>query len=263
MELNLADAAVVITGANSGIGLATARAFANEGSRVVAGDLSVERLTELGERVFPVEVDLATPSGPARLVEEALGQFGAVDVLVNNVGIAKPKPGFLEIPDDQWHEILEVNLLSMVRASRAALPAMVERRKGVIVSLASDFAKQPESGFSDYAASKAAILVVAKTIANEFGPHGIRSVCVSPGPVLTPVWTEPGGFGETLARQHGLERFEDVLGHFVTTLRPTPLRRMATPDEVAMLIVFLSSDLARHLTGTNVGLDGGLLRGVS
>ena len=132
-------------------------------------------------------------------------------MLVNNVGIAKPHPGFLEIPDEQWSEILEVNLLSMVRASRAAIPSMAERGKGVIVSLASDFARQPESGFSDYAASKAAILVTSKAIANEFGPRGIRALCISPGPVLTPVWTEPGGFGETLAKRHGFERFEEVL----------------------------------------------------
>lgn len=262
MELNLADAVVVITGANSGIGLATTRAFLAEGSRVVGGDLSVSALETLGDGVVGVEVDLATPAGPARLIDEALRRFGRVDVLVNNVGIAEPQSGFLEIPDEQWHEILEVNLLSMVRACKAALPSMAERGKGVIVSLASDFARQPESGFSDYAASKAAILVTSKAIANEFGPRGVRALCVSPGPVLTPVWTEPGGFGETLARQHGFERFEDVIEHFVTTMRPTPLRRLATPEEVAALIVFLSSDAARHATGTNVALDGGALRAI-
>ncbi len=260
MELNLADAVVVITGANSGIGLATTQAFRAEGGRVVGGDLSISALEPLGEGVVGVEVDLARPEGPARLIDVALERFGRVDVLVNNVGIAKPQPGFLEIPDEQWHEILEVNLLSMVRACKAALPAMVEQGKGVIVSLASDFARQPESGFSDYAASKAAILVTSKGIANEFGPHGIRALCVSPGPVLTPVWTEPGGFGESLAKQHGFERFEEVIEHFVTTMRPTPLRRLATPEEVAGLIVFLSSDAARHATGTTVALDGGALR---
>jgi NAD(P)-dependent dehydrogenase (short-subunit alcohol dehydrogenase family) len=262
MELNLDAAVVLVTGANSGIGLATTKAFAAEGGRVVAGDLSVSELETLGEDVVPVQVDLATATGPARLVEQALERFGRVDVLVNNVGVAKPHAGFLEIPDRQWHEILEVNLLSMVRACRAAIPAMAERGKGVIVSLASDFARQPESGFSDYAASKAAILVTSKAIANEFGPRGIRSLCISPGPVLTPVWTEPGGFGETLAKQHGFERFEDVVEHFVTTMRPTPLRRLAEPEEVAALIVFLSSDAARHVTGTTVAIDGGGLRAI-
>ena len=262
MELNLVDRVVVITGANAGIGLATAEAFLAEGSWVVGGDISVSALDELGDRAWGVEVDLATPGGPGRLVDEALSRLGRVDVLVNNLGIAKPQPGFLEIPDEQWHEIFEVNLFSMVRACKAVLPSMVRQSRGVIVSIASDLGRQPESGFADYGGSKAAIILAAKAIANEFGPHGVRSVCLSPGPVLTSVWTEPGGFGDALAREHGFERFEEMLDEFVTSIRPTPLRRMATPQEVAAMIAFLSSDVACHVTGSNYGVDGGLLRGI-
>ena len=255
MDYGLAGKVVVITGAGSGIGLATAQAFVTEGASVVAGDLQPGGLAQLAGpgRVTVVTVDLAAAEGPATLVGTALRVYGRVDVLVNNVGIAPYRQGFLDVTDEDWRATLDVNVLSMVRACRAVIPSMIEHGSGIIVSLASDAGRQPDPFFTDYALSKAAILSLSKTLSIEFGPRGIRVNTVSPGPTHTPALD---AFISRLSRDLSVPP-DQGLDHFARVMRRLALGRVNAPEDVAAVILFLASDQSRQVTGADYTVNAG------
>lgn len=259
MKLGLENKVVVVTGANAGIGLAIARAFVEEGALVVGGSRHTDALRELGSKVIPVEVDLSLPDGPQLLVDRAVDAFGKVDILVNNVGIAPARAGFMDISDADWTQVFEANLMSMIRASRAALPHMSKQQNGAIVNISSESGRQPDTILLDYSAFKAAMLSVSKGLANEFGPQGIRVNTVSPGPTRTPLWDKPGGFAEGLAEQFGMEK-EQAIEHFAKSVRQLPLGRLGLPEEVAAVVLFLASDRSSFVTGAEYTVNGGSLR---
>lgn len=260
VETHVEDRAVLVTGAGSGIGLATARLFAAEGARVFAADLNPAAAAEV-DGVEVVEVDLALPGGPESAVEKVIEAHGSVDVLVNNVGVLRFRTGFLDVADDEWRSLLDINFFSMVRACRAVLPAMVSNGHGAIVSIASDQGRQPEPFAVDYGVSKAAVLMLSKALSKEFGPLGVRVNCVSPGPTRTPAWEVPGGFIDSLAADFGVDR-ETAVTQFATEVKQIPLGRLGHPDEVARAVVFLASDLASNINGADLRVDGGTVLGV-
>jgi len=149
--------------------------------------------------------------------------------------------------------------MSVVRLSRAILPVMVEQKSGVILNVASESARQPDTNLIDYSVSKAALVMLSKALANEFGPQGIRVNTVSPGPTYTAQWDQPGGFADHLAQTYGLDR-EAAIEHFVKNVRQLPTQRMGTPEDVAAVLVFLASDLARQITGSDYAVNGGSIR---
>lgn len=257
MQLNLNDKVAVVTGGGSGIGLATVRQLAAEGARVLAADLDPSAAAAI-DGVEGLAVDLATADGPESAVAAAIDRWGRIDVLVNNVGIFPYRESFLSVSDDDWRQLLDVNFFSMLRASRAALPQMVAQGSGAIVSTASDVARAPDPFFVDYGVAKAGVLMLSKAISIEFGPQGIRSNCVSPGPTLTPAWEKPGGFAESLAEEYGMSK-DDAIDHFAKEVRKLPLGRMGRPEDVANAIVFLASDVASHVTGADYQVDGGIV----
>lgn len=261
MELGLTDKVVIITGAGAGIGLATARAFLAEGARVVGGDLDPNALKDLQGRhaVLAVTVDLASPDGPAELIDRAVAEHGTVDVLVNNVGFYPMRDGFLAVTDADWQEMLNLNLMAMVRACRAAIPHMVAQGRGSIVSIASDVGRQPDAFFVDYGVSKAGVLSLSKALSIEFGPKGIRSNAVNPGPTRTPAWDRPGGFAKALAHEFGLEDNDAAVEHFAKEVRKLPLGRVNRPEDVAPVLLFLASDAARQVTGSVYAVDAGVI----
>jgi NAD(P)-dependent dehydrogenase (short-subunit alcohol dehydrogenase family) len=254
---DLQDRVVVVSGASSGIGLATVIACLQAGALVVAGDIqpSERPLSDwvAQQRLGFVTADLSEAAGPATLIEAALDLHGRVDVLVNNVGLAPYRSSFLDVTDTDWFGTFNLNVMAAVRASRAVLPSMVDRRTGVIISLASDAGRQPDPFFVDYALSKAAILSLSKALSIEFGPYGIRVNTVSPTATLTPA-LEP--FLQSLGAQLGLNR-DDTLEHFATRMRALPLGRINTPEDVAEVIVFLASDRARQVTGADYSVNAG------
>ena len=164
MDLELADKVAVVTGASKGIGLAIARALADEGATVVAGARTTDTLEGL-DGIAPVAVDLAEPDGPARLVDAAVERFDQIDILVNNVGAAHVRTdGFLSLTDADFAASLELNFFAALRATRAAVKHMAPRRTGTIVNVASVNAFfEPDGGVIDYGAAKAALVNLAKT----------------------------------------------------------------------------------------------------
>jgi NAD(P)-dependent dehydrogenase (short-subunit alcohol dehydrogenase family) len=259
MDLHLTGKVAVVTGASKGIGLAVVRALAEEGVRVVAGARgSSDELAELASRfqIHPVAVDLSTATGPGRLIDEAISMYGGLDVLVNNVGAVRPRlGGFLSVTDDDWVWGLNMNLLAAVRATRAALPHLLSRGAGSIVTISSVNAFLPDPSIIDYTAAKAALTNFCKSLSKEVGPRGIRVNTISPGPVETPLWLGTDGVAATIADASGGDA-NDVAKQVA---KGSVTGRFTRPDEVADLVLLLASDRAGNVVGSDFTIDGGLI----
>ena len=260
MELELEDKVAVVTGASKGIGLAITKALAREGARVVAGSRTVDALSGI-DRVTAVSLDLVAPDGPARLIRRALDDHGRLDVLVNNVGAAKMRlQGFLGTSDDDFAWAMQTNFFAALRATRAAVPAMLNQGAGSIVNIASVNAFfEPDSGVLDYGAAKAALLNLTKSLAQEFGPKGVRVNAISPGPVSTDLWLGQDGVAHTVARATGVDP-DTARKNVLASIGGLATGRLTTPEEVATLAVLLASPLTGNVTGSNFVVDGGLIK---
>ena len=260
MDLGLDGKVAVVTGASKGIGLAITRALADEGALVVAGARGTDTIERL-ERVTAVPVDLASADGPALLVGRALEEHGRVDVLVNNVGAVRLRmDGFLGTSDEEFAWAMQLNFFSALRATRAAVTAMVETGGGAIVNVASVNAFfQPDAGTIDYGAAKAALLNLSKSLAQEFGPKGIHVNCVSPGPVGTDLWLGEHGVAETVAAATGVDA-DTARATVIAGIGGFATGRFTTPDEVATLVAILASERTANVTGANYVIDGGLIK---
>jgi len=256
MDIDLAGRTAVVTGGSKGIGLAVVRQLAASGARVITGAKSptpdIEALARDNQVTF-VEVDLADPSGPAQLIAMAGDR---VDILVNNVGSARARPGgFLSISDDDWTASLNLTLMAAVRATRAALPGMLAAGAGVIVMTCSVNARLPDPAVLDYSAAKAAMAGFAKALSKEVGPRGIRVNTVSPGPVATDLWLGSDGVAATVSQATGAKP-SDVES---AAAAGSVTGRFSQPAEVADLVLYLASDHAANITGSDFIIDGGLV----
>ena len=245
MDLGLRDRACLVTGSTDGIGLAATRLMLEEGARVVTCARS--EAPGVGEAAH-VRADLSEPGEPERLVDEAARALGGLDVLVNNVGIAR-QAKFEDVPDDEWDAYWQLNVMSHVRAIRASLPHLRESEHAAIVNVSSTAAKRPSTGMPHYSVTKAAALSLSRLVADLYAKDGIRCNAVSPGPTATDAWLGDGG----LADQQGGDR-DEVLAKVGAG---RPLGRLATPEEIAAVIVFLCSDRASYVTGSAWSADGG------
>ncbi|MGW7379197.1 SDR family NAD(P)-dependent oxidoreductase [Streptomyces sp. NPDC054794] len=262
MDFQLKDKVAVVTGASKGIGLAIADAFAREGAHVVTGSRSVTpELEALHEShgVTTVPIDLTTAEGPDTLVRHAVDQYGRVDVLVNALGAATPRPSFLDIDDAEWERIFNITLFSAVRASRAALPHLLRADTASIVNISSINARLPFPMVVDYSAAKAALTSLTKSLSEEFAPRGVRVNSIAPGPVRTPFWTAPGGFADATAAQAGTTA-QEAIDVVVPQSMGISTGRVTEPHEVADLTLFLASPLAGNITGAEFTIDGGQIK---
>ena len=245
MELGLRDRLCVVTGSTGGIGLATAKLLLDEGARVVTCGRS--EAPGIGEALH-VRADLSRPGEPERLVAEA----GAVDVLVNNAGYAEQRD-FLEVTDEQWDEGWQLNVMSYVRAIRAAVPGMLERGGGVIVNVSSTAGKRPSTGMPDYSVTKAAVLSLSRLVADLYAGDGIRCNALTPGPTATEAWLGEGGLADQQAGRSGKSRDEvlEAVG------KGRPLGRLAEPEDIGNCVAFLASPLASYVSGATLEAHGG------
>ena len=243
MDLGLAGRRCLVTGSTAGIGLATARQLAAEGARVAT--CGRRSAPGVGEATH-VELDLALAGGPERAVAEAAAALGGLDVLVNNVGLARHSR-FEDVSDEEWDAYWQLNVMSYVRAIRAVLPHLREGG-GAIVNVSSTAGKRPSTGMPHYSVTKAAVLSLSRLVADLYAKDGVRCNAVTPGPTATDAWLGEGG----LAEQQG-DR-DEVL---TKVGAGRPLGRLAEPDEIASVIVFLCSDRASYVTGAAWSADGG------
>jgi 3-oxoacyl-[acyl-carrier protein] reductase len=247
LDLGLRDRVCVVTGSTSGIGLVAARMLAGEGARVVTSGRG--EAPEVGQALH-VRGDLADPAAPAELIDRAL-ELGPVDCLVNNVGLAY-QADFDELTDDQWDEMWQLNVMSFVRTIRAVLPAMRDRG-GAIVNVSSTAGKRPSTSMPNYTVTKAAVLSLSRLVADLYAKDGIRCNAIAPGPTATDAWLAPGGLADQQAARTGNAR-EEVLE---AVAKGRPIGRLAEPEEIATVIVFLCSDRASYVTGSAWSADGG------
>jgi 3-oxoacyl-[acyl-carrier protein] reductase len=246
MDLGLAGRRCLITGSTGGIGYETARLLLEEGARVVT--CGRRPAPGLGEAQH-VAADLSRPGEPERAVREATAALGGLDVLVNNVGVAR-QARFEEVPDEEWDAYWQLNVMSYVRAIRAALPHLRAAPAGAtIVNVASTSGKRPSTGMPHYSVTKAAVLSLSRLVADLYAQDGIRCNAVAPGPTATEAWLGAGG----LADQQGGDR-EAVLARVGAG---RPLGRLARPEEIAAVIAFLASERASYVTGAAWSADGG------
>jgi 3-oxoacyl-[acyl-carrier protein] reductase len=241
MELGLGGKVCVVTGSTAGIGLEAARQLQAEGARVVTSGRRADGIGELH-----VAADLAVPGEPERLVAAAHDRFGQIDCLVNNVGGTAVRT-LPDLTDDDWQRSFEINLMSAVRATRAVLPLMAGRG-GVIVNVSSTSGKRPSATLPEYSVMKAALLSFSRLVADVCSKDGIRCNAVTPGPTASEAWIGDGG----LADQQG-DR-ETVLAKVAAG---RPLGRLATPAEIASVVVFLCSERSSYVTGAAWSADGG------
>ena len=255
MELGLADRVCVVTGSTAGIGLETARLLAAEGAQVVVSGRDPERVEAARAEVgaaLGVAGDLALPDAPAKLIARAEAELGQVDCLVNNVGLAV-QVGFDELTDADWESMWQLNVMSYVRAIQAALPGMRGRGWGRIVNVSSTAGKRPSTSMPNYSVTKAAVLSLSRLIADLYAGDGILCNAVTPGPTASPSWLAPGGLADQAAERSGKSREEVLAG----VAKGRPLGRLAEPQEIAGVIVFLCSDRAGYVTGSAWSADGG------
>jgi 3-oxoacyl-[acyl-carrier protein] reductase len=241
----------LVTGGSAGIGLAAARALIAGGARVaIASRDPAASAAEIG--AHPVTADLATAGGPGAAVAAAAAEMDGLDVLVNNVGVARIAD-WHEVEDAEWQSAWDTNVMSYVRAIRAALPHLRASERAAVVNVASTSGKRPSLGMPHYSVTKAAVLSLSRLVADAHATDGIRCNAVCPGPTRTPAWLAEGGLADQTAARGGRGRDEVLEG----VGKGRPIGRMAEADEIAEVIAFLASPAASYVTGAAWSADGG------
>jgi 3-oxoacyl-[acyl-carrier protein] reductase len=241
---NLTGKLALVTGATGGIGQSIVKALANQGAKVIMVGRNEEKLQnlkqELSDKVYSLICDFNDDSQINSLIENAEKQFGNIDILVCNAGITKDNLA-LRIKDEDWDIVIQMNLTSTFKLNRAAIKSMMKRRYGRIINISSVIGLSGNAGQSNYAASKAGIIAMSKSIAKEVASRGITINCVAPGYIDTPM-TEVLG--------------DDIKNSIIAHI---PLGRIGTPQDVANAVLFLASDESSYVTGHTLSVNGGML----
>ncbi len=250
--MRLKDRVAIVTGAASGIGAATALAMAREGARVLVVDLNeggakktVEQIEKAGGQAAAARADVTRAADNQAIVEQAVTRWGRLDVFYANAGVPQWKTDVEDVEEKVFDQIFAVNVKGVWLAAKYALPVMKRQRRGVFLITASTSAIRPRPGGQTYAASKGAVVVLAKALALETAPHGVRVVAIAPVATHTPML--PTFMNKREVDEEGLKAY----------IATVPLGRLNEPADIAATAVFLASDDAGMITGTCVEVDGG------
>ena len=261
MDLGLEGKIAIVTGGASNIGRAITLGFAKEGAQVVIAEIDISQgkkvlreAESLGHKPILSETDITNIKQVEKMVEETLNGFGRIDILVNNVGWAYDRP-FLEKPREEWEKEININFWGPLNCIRAVIGHMVEKKYGKIVTISSDAGRIGEYNEEVYSGCKGAVISLTKSLARAFGRHGINANVVCPGatvPESSDHFGEKSMFapGGILARTIDPELQEKVKRNY-------PLRKLGKPQDVANAVLFLSSDVAGHITGQTLSVSGG------
>ncbi len=248
----------IVTGAGRGIGRATALELARMGADIVVAELdragadrTASEVKGLGRRVLIVPTDVTSRADLQAMADRARAEFGRIDVLVNNAGIYRAALP-LEVTEEHWDAVLNVNAKAVFFASQAVLPTMIAQKRGAIISLASLASKVGSRNNLPYNASKAAVVSITKSLALAHAADGIRVNCVCPGFVETDMWT-------LVSRAQGTLQGVSPEEFTRQRLAQIPLGRMETPQDVANVIGFLASSRAAYMTGQAINVTGGVI----
>ncbi|GAA3560194.1 glucose 1-dehydrogenase [Amycolatopsis ultiminotia] len=242
----LSEKISIVTGAGQGIGRGIAEKFAAEGATVVVADVNETTAKEtaagIGGGAIGVRTDVTSRESVAATVEQVRGQFGRIDVLVNNAGWDKAGP-FTESAPDDWDRIVQINLYGVLNTCRSVLPVMAEQGFGSVVNIASDAGRVGSSGEAVYSAAKGGVIAFTKSVARELARNKVNANAVCPGPADTALFASIGGDNP---------RLREAL------VKAIPFRRLAQPADLANVVAFLASDEAAYVTGQTVSVSGGL-----
>jgi len=260
MELGLAGKTVIVTGGGSNIGRGISLAFARERVNLVIADIgeaqakkTAANAEELGAKTLVVKTDVSNWEQVQATVQKTLDTFGRVDALVNNVGWTVERL-FVEKPRTEWEKEIQLNLWSVINCTRAVLDSMIAQKKGAIVSIGSDAGRMGEFREGVYAACKAGVMGLTKTLAREVGKHGIRLNVVCPGTTMPSSEEEIGEtsmWAGTLGKGWNTPEMRERIA------KAYPVRRVGRPEDVANAVVFLASDAASFITGQTLSVSGG------
>jgi len=267
MDLGLSGRACVVTGASRGIGRVTARMLCAEGADVLLVARTEERLLEAadecagageeaGGRAESLVSDITDPEAAERIISEATDRLGQLDVLVNNAGTAQWRD-LDEVPDQDWYDAWELNVMAPMRLMRAAAPRMRERGWGRIVNVSSTAGKRPSASMPEYSVAKAAELSLSRLYADRYAKEGVLINAICPGPVKSELWMDEGGLLDQSKEMGGHSSREEALE---TAGSKRPIGRLAEPEEIAGAIVFLCSEHASYTSGAAWSVDGGTVQ---
>lgn len=241
----------IITGAASGLGKAQALKFASEGANVVLADLSVEKMDSLiteiikaGGKAIGVKTDVTSDSDIDNLVKETLAHFGEISILSNTAGMFDQYSPLLKTSEEMWNKIIEVNITSLYRVTSRVLPAMLDKKSGIIINISSGAGLIGGGGGIGYTSTKHAVIGFTKQLNAEYGLQGIRANAIAPGLIETPMVQD---------------LIDDPNSGIMNTLSKIPAGRYGKANEVADLALFLASDESKYIYGAVVPIDGGLL----
>lgn len=237
--MSMAGRVALVTGGGHGIGRATVRLLRSRGARVAAADVDTDAARSIGDEVLPVPIDVTSRPSVDAAVAQCVDHFGRLDCLICTAGGDRATPDFAGTGDEDWAQLLDLNLVGVVRCIRAAVPHFVGGGSVVVVGSVNGLTA---FGSEPYSSAKAGLGILTKNLAASLGPRGIRVNMVAPGTIRTRVWDDQPGGADRLAPLY-------------------PLGRVGEPEDVAAAIAFLASDDASWITGTTLPVDGGVSTG--
>jgi NAD(P)-dependent dehydrogenase (short-subunit alcohol dehydrogenase family) len=266
MELKINEKVAVVTGGGNGIGEAIALRLASEGAKVIVADIHpdaaksvADKIQEEGGDALPHVCDATNPEAVDALMDAVMKAYGAIDILVNNVGGGSGIALVAKSRLEDWDRTIELNLRSVYLCCRAAAQVMIPRKQGRIINMSSVSGKQGEQLLSAYCAAKFGVIGFTETLAKELARHNITVNAVCPGYVFTPGWEKLAQAVKEIQPAYADKSLQEIFEARVKDV--TPLRRPQTADEIAGLVAYLASYEARSITGQAISIDGGIVMG--